>query len=595
MTTPAPSSTPTVCPLCRSAIPADAPSGACPRCLLAAGTPTGGSNADASALGAADVAARFPDYEILGFLGRGGMGVVWKARHIGLDRPVALKVLPATVATTPGFAERFQREARALARLSHPNIVAVHEYGERDGTFFLVMEFVEGVNLRAALREGRVGPREALRIVPQICDALQYAHDHGVVHRDIKPENVLVSPDGRVRVADFGLAKILGAEASSELTLTGQVMGTPVYMAPEQVERPASVDHRADIYSLGVVFYEMLTGELPLGRFDAPSKRTQLDVRLDEVVLRSLEKQPERRWQHASDVRAEVGAIEAAPTATSEATRAKDAGPAAESTPGPRTDRLAVVAFCALVAAVGFALLGAGFRVAIGVMAALCGTCLFLAVIGGIVASVRVARSKGTRDGLGYAVTATILGLVLPVGFVLMTSVETSRAGRSSNEAALREKMAAEAEGFRGAVRFYGPDGAELGGAFVTPDERAWLLSQWDTARRALGSEESVLTSGVYHPTDIATLEAMPRDERRAKGAKGELGLPLLDPARLGGPASELRLVSVRADEGDLTATGTVTNGRVVVRFPLTRIRTGPAADRMTSRLYFGIGPVVIE
>ena len=169
------------------------------------------------------------------------------------------------------------------------------------------MEYVDGVNLRHALRAGRLAPREALAIVPQICDALQYAHDQGVVHRDIKPENVLLDRTGRVKIADFGLAKLLGKGPDDfTLTRTQQVMGTPRYMAPEQIEKPTTVDHRADIYSLGVVLYEMLTGELPLGRFEPPSHKVQVDVRIDEVVLRTLEKEPERRYQRASQVKTEL-------------------------------------------------------------------------------------------------------------------------------------------------------------------------------------------------------------------------------------------------------------------------------------------------
>jgi serine/threonine protein kinase len=137
-------------------------------------------------------------------------------------------------------------------------------------------------------------------IVPQICEALQFAHDEGIVHRDIKPENILLDKKGRVKIADFGIAKILGREQDVAITETGGAIGTPHYMAPEQMEKPTTVDHRADIFSLGVVFYEMLTGELPLGKFAPPSCKVEVDVRLDDVVLRALEKDPERRYQHAS-------------------------------------------------------------------------------------------------------------------------------------------------------------------------------------------------------------------------------------------------------------------------------------------------------
>jgi predicted Ser/Thr protein kinase len=254
--------------------------------------------------------AHFPNLEILELLGQGGMGAVYKARQPHLDRLVALKILPSEAGVDPAFAERFTREARALARLNHPNIVTVYDFGQAAGLYYIVMEFVEGVNLRQTLRAGQLSPAQALAIVRQICAALQFAHDKGIVHRDIKPENILLDTEGRVKIADFGLAKILGRDPTeSRLTGTGQVMGTFHYMAPEQLENPRAVDHRADIYSLGVVFYELLTGELPLGRFVPPSQKVQVDVRLDEVVLRTLEKEPERRYQKVSELRSDVETI----------------------------------------------------------------------------------------------------------------------------------------------------------------------------------------------------------------------------------------------------------------------------------------------
>jgi serine/threonine-protein kinase len=256
------------------------------------------------------LAQHFPQLEILDLIGHGGMGAVYKARQRGLDRLVALKILPPEVGQDPSFSERFAREARALARLNHPNIVGVHDSGNAGGLYYLLMEYVDGVDLREAIQTNELTSAEALAIVPQICEALQYAHDEGVVHRDIKPENILLDKKGRVKIADFGLARLLG-QAPDNFTLTGthQVMGTPKYMAPEQIEGAHEVDHRADIYSLGVVFYEMLTGELPLGRFDAPSHKVQLDVRIDEVVLRTLEKEPSRRYQQASEVKTDVESI----------------------------------------------------------------------------------------------------------------------------------------------------------------------------------------------------------------------------------------------------------------------------------------------
>jgi len=269
-----------------------------------------------------ELAPHFSQLEILECLGRGGMGVVYKARQKSLNRLVALKLLAPERGNDAGFAERFQKEAHALAKLNHPAIVTVYDFGQAGGYYYLLMEFVDGMNLRQLLQSGRIEAREALAIVPQICDALQYAHDAGIVHRDIKPENILLDRRGHVKVADFGLAKLVGhAESNPDetpagvamMSEAGKVIGTPQYMAPEQTDHPASVDHRADIYSLGVVFYQMLTGELPKGDFTPPSKKVVLDVRLDEVVLRALEKRPELRYQQVSDVKTMVESIVANP------------------------------------------------------------------------------------------------------------------------------------------------------------------------------------------------------------------------------------------------------------------------------------------
>jgi predicted Ser/Thr protein kinase/tetratricopeptide (TPR) repeat protein len=271
----------------------------CPACV--AGFAEIPSSSDASLKSG----STFGRHEIVELVGRGGMGVVYRARQTGLDRVVALKVISPRLAADRGFVDRFEREAKTLARLSHPNIVAVYDCGVEGGTPYLVMEYVEGVSLRRLLAERRLPPDEALRIVPQLCDALEYAHAQGVVHRDIKPENILIDTKGQVRIADFGLAMVAGIGAS-RLTQSGAVMGTPHYMAPEQVENPKNVDHRADIYSMGVVFYEMLTGELPLGAFAKPSEKAKVHQRLDEIVLRALAKEPERRYQQASEMREDV-------------------------------------------------------------------------------------------------------------------------------------------------------------------------------------------------------------------------------------------------------------------------------------------------
>ena len=254
-----------------------------------------------------EISQLVPHLDIEQELGRGGMGAVYKAKQKSLDRTVALKIINSELLNNATLVDRFAREARALAKLNHPNIVGVHDFGQVNGTCFLVMEFVDGTDLRHLLASDLINPEQALQIVPQICAALQYAHDQGIVHRDIKPENILISQTGQIKIADFGLAKLLSEPGSQDnLTTTRQVMGTLKYMAPEQMEGAASIDHRADIYSLGVVFYELLTGEVPLGRFVAPSERAAVDNRLDGIVMRALERDPPDRYQHASDLQVEV-------------------------------------------------------------------------------------------------------------------------------------------------------------------------------------------------------------------------------------------------------------------------------------------------
>lgn len=344
-----------ICPECQARLISDAPQGLCPSCLFdRALEPNGmGEAAVTEPLRREpprpdELASYFPQLELIELIGHGGMGAVYKARQIALDRFVALKIIHPETARDPSFAERFSREARTLAQLNHPGIVAVYDFGRAGEMFYLIMEFVDGVNLRKLLSDGQMEPDEALSIVPKICEALEYAHTQGVVHRDIKPENILISKRGRVKIADFGLAKLVRSEADDQLTGTQQVMGTPRYMSPEQIERPQEVDHRADIYSLGVVLYEMLTGELPLGRFDPPSRKIQVDVRLDEIVLRSLQKQPDRRYQHASELQSDVEAISAGSSQTHSA---------------PWSLQLADLGGLAVVIAV-FALVGFGMAIA---------------------------------------------------------------------------------------------------------------------------------------------------------------------------------------------------------------------------------------
>ena len=324
----------TNCPRCGGPRPANwPPTRPCPGCLMALGLGThpendsdpapmvftGRDSDSASAIGPSPTPAEldplFPELEVLELIGEGGMGAVYRARQIQLDRPVALKVLRPQPDPDGSLGERFLREARSLAKLSHPGIVSIFDVGRAGGRLYLVMELVHGTNLRTLLNGGELNASQCLDLVSQMCAALQVAHEHGVVHRDIKPENVLVDSRGRVKIVDFGLAKVAAQPGAPRLTMTGQSMGTPQYMAPEQIEHPLDVDHRADLYSLGVVIYELFTGELPLGRFDPPSHKPGVDSRLDEVVHRALEKDPERRYQAASEIGTRVEEIRATPEA----------------------------------------------------------------------------------------------------------------------------------------------------------------------------------------------------------------------------------------------------------------------------------------
>ena len=299
------------CPACGEPLPDEAPQGLCPRCLMRGALDE--PEAPAADASLEEVQRQFPALAIQELIGVGGMGRVYKACQPAMERTIALKVLSPERAQDPEWIERFNREARALARLNHPHIVQVHGFGTEPQPH-LIMEFVDGVNLRQAMKSGGLSAREALVIVPKLCDALHYAHEHGVLHRDIKPENILIDTEGRVKIVDFGLAKLRDENAVPfTLTQSGAKLGTLAYMAPEQIEKPAEVDHRADIYSLGVVFYEMLTGELPLGRFPTPSEASGTDPRLDTVVLKTLEKKKEKRFQDAGELRSGIESASTAP------------------------------------------------------------------------------------------------------------------------------------------------------------------------------------------------------------------------------------------------------------------------------------------
>ena len=235
-------------------------------------------------------------------IGSGGMGAVYKANQTKLDREVAIKVFSPEFTSNSKFEEGFQLEAKALARLKHNRIVTVYDFGEtEDGMLYIVMEFVRGNDLTHLIKAGSLSPQQALAVVTQVCDALNYAHRSNIVHRDIKPANVMLDVEGQVRVADFGLAQMglpgEGHDAGdSEVTL-----GSPDYIAPEQLQIGMEADQRADIYSLGVMTYEMLTGRVPRGEYELPSKlNPEVDPRLDAVIAKAMAPDREARYQDVS-------------------------------------------------------------------------------------------------------------------------------------------------------------------------------------------------------------------------------------------------------------------------------------------------------
>jgi serine/threonine protein kinase len=262
-----------------------------------------------------DLSRLLPQYRIESLIGCGGMGAVYKGTQVVLDRPVAIKLLPAEIAADEQFITRFHREARTLGRLQHSRVIIIHDFGQTsEGHLYFVMEYIDGTNLREILRGPGLNPDQALLVTGQICDALQAAHAQGVIHRDIKPENILITKDGYVKLADFGLSRPMQQGEAGALTGTNVVMGTADYMAPEQ--REGHADQRADIFALGVMLYEMLTGKPPRGAFEPASSRMrgmQLDVRIDQVVLKALQSAPERRYQQVSEMKTDVDRIRNTP------------------------------------------------------------------------------------------------------------------------------------------------------------------------------------------------------------------------------------------------------------------------------------------
>jgi serine/threonine-protein kinase len=318
-------------------------------------------------------AAFASDYRLEREVGRGGMATVYLAHDLKHDRSVALKVLrPELAAALAG--ERFPREIQIVAQLSHPHILPLHDSGERDGFLYYVMPFVEGASLRARLRsEGKLSVEEAIRILREVADALAYAHERGIIHRDIKPENVMIS--GRhAMVTDFGVAKAVSVASGEQLTTIGVALGTPSYMSPEQAMGQPDVDARSDIYALGVLGYEMLTGAPPFVK-DTPQallsahvmerpvpvteKRERIPGALGDVVMRCLAKDAADRWPNAEEVHRRLEQI-GTPSGGITPTHTRPV-PATKAAPRKRAPVIAgLVALVALMAAGAYAILAAG-------------------------------------------------------------------------------------------------------------------------------------------------------------------------------------------------------------------------------------------
>lgn len=249
--------------------------------------------------------------EILSFIRHGGMGTYYQARHPKLDRLAALKILPVNPDIDAELIANFKKEAKAMARLNHTNIIGIYEFMETDSTLYLVMEFVQGDIFERVINTRSFELTEILAIVTQICAALDYAHKNGVIHRDLRPGNTLFDQNGRVKIGDFGLARLMGEELfRRKMTATNLEMGTMDYVAPEQLEPGHPVDHRADIYSLGMMIYKLLTRTLPRGTFIEPSKLVpNLDPRVDDLVIRCLQRNPDNRYQNITEVWTEADQI----------------------------------------------------------------------------------------------------------------------------------------------------------------------------------------------------------------------------------------------------------------------------------------------
>lgn len=285
-----------------------------------------------------EVARLFPNYEILGLIACGGMGAVYHAVQTSLERPVAIKILPREFSANVEFRSGFESEAKAMAKLNHPNLIGVYDFGEVEGLFFIVMEFVEGQSLHHAAHGFSIEHADAINLVINVCHGLEHAHGYGILHRDIKPSNILLDGQMNPKIGDFGLARSL----ERQIVDGEQIFGTPGYTAPEVLRPPFTIDQRADIFSVGVMLHELLTGHLPDADPRPASQICGCNHRLDAVIQRATHSDPNRRFSSAAELARELGNIAAMPNRTlrtsSPAIKANpNAGVPANSRPVQRT------------------------------------------------------------------------------------------------------------------------------------------------------------------------------------------------------------------------------------------------------------------
>lgn len=316
-----------VCRECGQVIHGSAVIGQCPACLMKAAMCPRESRVDGGAarnldLTIGDLGKAFPELEVMECLGKGGMAAVYKSRHRALERLLALKILLVDPLDDPIVADRFAAEGDILKGIDHPHVIRAYAGGERAGFLYLLLELVQGPSLREVVQAGPIPPLTGIYAGIQIANGLSFVHQRGYIHRDIKPDNILLhagsepfeqslasfmTAGGRLRVADFGLATVVAEKPGSRhLTLPYHRLGTLDYMAPECRNGGSRPDARIDIYSMGVLLYELLTGDLPVGRFAPPSKRVDVIREVDEIVLRCLEPDPKRRYSDADELRGQL-------------------------------------------------------------------------------------------------------------------------------------------------------------------------------------------------------------------------------------------------------------------------------------------------